>query len=63
MSAIPRDIPELRDHARDIAEALDDAARARNHLEGILEAWGRMNRGELRAAIEAALLRLDGTWL
>lgn len=47
---------------RDSADALEDAQRALNHLDGLLEAWDAMTDSDRRMAVLAAVQRLDGTW-
>lgn len=53
------------DHAkalRDSADALEDAQRAMNHLEGLLNAWSEMTDAERWCSVRDAMRRLDGTW-
>jgi hypothetical protein len=46
----------------EIADALEDAQRALNHLIGLRECWHECSDYERLEDVEAAIRRLDGTW-
>jgi len=44
------------------ADAAEDAQRALNHLDALLEMWDAMTDEQRRADVLAAAQRLDGSW-